>query len=343
MERDVLMKRSALRKHGWRAAAVALLVFAFCIAIATPGCGKKKNPPSSQVTSLPGGEKTSGAAIRDAAATEGEPEMPAGRDASVYIVPTSPSRIAPPSISVRSFPGQGAQIENVRWIVNGSEQAEGETLPPSLFARGDEIGAIVKVRSERGETLLPTEKVVAVNAMPAVTKVDIDPRALTAGETVRAVVEARDPDGDPLTFKYQWYIDKVPVPGKGDSLDLKGVRKGSMVHVAVTPNDGFTDGAWKNSSLHETVNAPPVVKSKAPTTIPPSRVLTHTIVAEDPDGDPLTYTLVKGTEGMALAGPTLTWKLSDEDIGRPAEIVIRISDNQGGETALTMTLTPNKP
>jgi hypothetical protein len=231
----------------------------------------------------------------------------------------------------------------VRWIVNGSEQAEGETLPPSLFARGDEIGANVKLRSESGETLLTTEKVVAVNAMPAVTKVDIEPRVLTAGETVRAVVEARDPDGDPLTFKYQWYIDKVLVPGEGDSLNLKGVRRGSSVHVSVTPNDGFTDGAWKYSSRYETVNAPPVVKSKAPTTIPPSRVLTHTIVAEDPDGDPLTYTLDKGTEGMTLVGPTLTWKVSDEDIGRPAEIVIRISDNQGGETVLTLTLTPKKP
>lgn len=337
------MKRFVLRHRGWRAAAVAPLVISFCLTIATPGCGKKERPPSSQDTSLKGSEDTSEAAIRVAEPAQGGTAMPAGRDASVFIVPTSPSRIAPPSIFDRSLPGQGAQIASVSWIVNGSEKAEGETLPPSRFARGDEIEAIVKLRSERGETLVTTEKVVAVNAMPGVIRVDIEPRAPTTGETVRAVVEARDPDGDPLTFKYQWYIDNVLAPGEGDSLNLKGVRKGSLVHVAVTPNDGFAEGAWKYSSLYEIVNALPVVKSKAPTTIPPSRVLTHTIVAEDPDGDPLTYTLEKGTEGMTLNGPTLIWKVSDEDIGRPAEIVIRISDKQGGETVLKLTLTPKKP
>jgi hypothetical protein len=337
------MKRFVFWHRGWRAAAVALLAISFCLAIATFGCGKKESPPSSQDTSLPGVEDASGVAKRAAAPAQGEAALPDGRDASVFIVPTSPSRIAPPSLSVRSLPGQGAQIASVSWLVNGSEQAEGETLPPSRFSRGDEIEAVVKIRSDSGETLLTTEKVVAVNALPAITKVEIEPRAPTAGETVRAVVEARDPDGDPLTFKYQWYIDNVLAPGEGDSLNLKGIRKGSLVHVAATPNDGFADGAWKYSSLYEIVNALPVVKSTPPKTIPPSRVLTHTIVAEDPDGDPLTYTLEKGTEGMTLEGPTLTWKVSDEDIGRPAEIVIRISDNQGGETVLTMTLTPQKP
>jgi len=337
------MKSSDLRHWRGRAAAVALLVSAFCITIATPGCGKKKSPTSSQDTSLSRGENTSGSAIRVAAPDRGEPVVQAGRDVSVIIVPTSPSRITPPSVSVQSLPGQGRQITAVRWIVNGSERGGGEILSPSLFDRGDEIEAEVRLGSVNGETLIATEKVIAVNSLPAVTKVGIEPRAPTAGSTVRAVVEAQDPDGDPLTFQYKWYVDNVQVPGATGTLSLRGVRKGSRVHVAVTPNDGFADGAWKYSPLYETVNAPPVVTSQAPTTIPPSRVLTHNIVAEDPDGDPLKYTLVKGTESMTLEGSMLTWKVSEEELGRTAEVVIRISDNNGGETVLTMNLTPQKP
>jgi hypothetical protein len=132
------------------------------------------------------------------------------------------------------------------------------------------------------------------------------------------------------------------VPG-GDSLTLSGVKKGSLIHVSATPNDGFADGAWKYSPKYQVVNGPPVVKSQSPTSMPLSRVLTHTIVAEDPDGDPLTYALEKGPEGATLSGATLTWKVSDQDMGRTAEVVIRISDNDGASTVLTMLLNPRKP
>jgi hypothetical protein len=323
-------------------AAAALL--AFGLAAAWAGCGKREGPaPKGAIPAA--GEAAPAAAVRtDApAAGVGEISVPAGRNVMVVVAPSSPSRIAPPSVSVKSPPGQGAELLDVKWFVNGAERESGKILSPSGFQRGDRIQAAVKLRAAGEEKLLATPEVLAVNALPAVDDVRIEPQALVAGSTVRAVVQALDPDGDPLTFKYQWHVDNLVVPGGGDSLTLKGVKKGSWVHVAVTPNDGFADGAWKYSPRCLVVNGPPVVKSTAPTSIPASRVLTHAIVAEDPDGDPLTYILVKGPEGMSLSGATLTWKVSDRDLGRTAEVVIRISDNDGASTMLTMTLNPRKP
>ena len=329
------------QSRGSKEALATLL--ALCLVIPAAGCGKKGGTSPPQAESDRKEEAASGTGGDGVSQGRVERGVQPGRDVSVVIVPSSPSRIAPPSVSVRTPPGLGSEIEKVTWVVNGIEQKDGNLLDPSQFQREDTIKAVVKLRTGVDELVLTTPEVKAGNALPAVSEVGIDPRAPTAGSTVRAVVDARDPDGDPLTLKYQWYVDQVLVPGDGDTLSLTGVRKGSSVHVGVTPNDGFADGAWKYSSVYEIVNGPPVVISKVPTTIPPSRVLTHTIVAEDPDGDPLTYKLDKGTEGMSLDGSTLTWKVSDEDIGRPAEIVIRIFDNQGGETALTMNLTPKKP
>ena len=115
-----------------------------------------------------------------------------------------------------------------------------------------------------------------------------------------------------MTFKYKWYVNDLPVAGNSDSLVLTGVKKGSWVHVSVTPNDGFADGAWKDSPRYQVVNALPVVKSALPKELPPGRRFIYRIVAEDPDGDPLTYTLTKAPPGMVLRGETLEWQVPEE-------------------------------
>jgi len=329
------------QSRGSKEALATLL--ALCLVIPAAGCGKKGGTSPPQAESDRSEEAASGTGGDGVSQGRVERGVQPGRDVSVVIVPSSPSRIAPPSVSVRTPPGLGSEIEKVTWVVNGIEQKDGNLLDPSQFQREDTIKAVVKLRTGVDELVLTTPEVKAGNALPAVSEVGIDPRAPTAGSTVRAVVDARDPDGDPLELKYEWYVDHALIPGNKETLSLNGFRRGSSVHVRVTPNDGFADGAWKYSSVYEIVNAPPVVKNEAPTTIPPSLVLTHTIVAEDPDGDMLSYTLEKGTGEMSLAGPTLTWKISKEDIGRAAEVVIRISDNHGGDTLLTMNLTPKNP
>ena len=326
-------------ESGGRGAAAAALL-ALALAVAGTGCGKREGSPShGALPESPGMQQGSGAA----AGGQGDAAPSTARGFAVFVNPSIPSRITPPSVSVKSPPGQGAEILGTRWFVNGVEQESGRPLEPARFGRGDRIKAVVRLRSGAGEIFLTTPEVVASNALPHVADVRIEPRAPTAGSTVHAIVEARDPDGDPLKFKYGWHVDGQPVPGDGDSMILKGIRKGSWIHVAVTPNDGFADGAWKESPRYQVVNAPPVVRSQPPATIPPSRILTHEIAAEDPDGDPLTYALVRGPEGCTLSGATLTWQVSDADLGRTAEIVIRISDDDGASTVLTMNLNPQKP
>lgn len=317
-----------------RGAGIAL--FSSILVFQGMGCGKKDGNSSRDAS--PAGQVPSTRNAVDV--QEGKGDTGSRHDRiSVFVVPSSPGRSTPPSISMKSPPGQGAQVLGVQWLVNGSDASTGQTLPADRFRRGDKVQAIVKLRTAAGEKNLSTAEVVAINALPTVVGVRIEPDAPTNGATVRVIADGEDPDGDPVTFRYQWYVNDVTVPGGSDSMNLKNIRKGSWIHVAVTPNDGFGDGAWRYSPRHQVVNAPPVVKNPPPTEVPPSRLLKHTIVAEDPDGDPLTYVLEKSPPGLVMVGSTLSWQVPPEFLGRNAEIVVLVSDNDGGSTRVTYNLT----
>lgn len=59
----------------------------------------------------------------------------------------------------------------------------------------------------------------------------------------------------------------------------------------------------------------------------------YELLATDPDGDPLTYTLVKGPADMLLDANMniLSWQVTSEDIGE-YEIVLEVDDGKGGVT-----------
>jgi hypothetical protein len=318
--------------------AIAIVLAGVCV-MAESGCGRRE--PASVAEPAGVSQDASGGRNSAAGGGTGSPVRPGGFQ--LLVVPVTPNRSVAPTVSLRSAPGRDAEIVAVQWFVNGVEQGTSPRLEASRFRKGDRIRAEATLRSEGRELAVTSAEVVAGNALPAVEDVRIDPAAPVSGATVTAVVQAQDPDGDPLKFRYQWYADNVPVAGGGATMTLRGVKRGAWVHVTVTPNDGTGDGAWRDSARYQVVNALPVVKSALPQALPPTRDFAYPIVAEDADGDPLTYVLVKAPPGMILTGNTLEWKVPDEYIGKPVEAVVRISDDHGGQTVQNISMTIQPP
>ena len=82
---------------------------------------------------------------------------------------------------------------------------------------------------ERASWTQPAERAEAddaTNAAPRIHAVRIEPDEPAAGESVRAVVTADDPDGDPLELSFVWQIGGDVQTGGGPALNLGELMPG---------------------------------------------------------------------------------------------------------------------
>lgn len=313
---------------------LCFLLLASCVA-----CGKKEaDGPRPPIVTETAKASTVPSSVPVQESVQG---FPAGRFSAI-IVPPKPSRLIPPRIEVSSKSGEIPVVQEVRWKIDGGIVSEGERLSPALFKKDDTISATVTVKAGEGTVTIETPQVTAVKSLSSITDVHIEPSAMRKGDTLKAIVKADSPDGEPLRFRYKWFIDDAQVPGDTSELSLREVKKGSWVHVLVVPNDGLSDGGWKDSAKYKVLNPPPVVRATGEPNLSPEGVLTSMISATDPDGTPLSMVLTSGPSGMTLTGATLRWLVPEGAYGNEVPVTVRIYFGDGDFMTHTLTLTPRK-
>ena len=179
----------------------------------------------------------------------------------------------------------------------------------------------------------------------------LPPQTLLVGETSEPLdltPHFEDPDGDPLTFTAVSYDDAVvvaEVAEGGSQLTLRAVAAGEAV-VIVTARD--PDGAETILPMTVTVraNAAPEAARPIPTQTllvgETSRPLDLTRYFHDPDGDPLTYAAVWGSDAsvaiaeVAEGGSRLT--LRGVGAGE-ARVLVTARDPYGEKARQTLRVT----
>ena len=132
------------------------------------------------------------------------------------------------------------------------------------------------------------------NTPPVVNSVSVTPSSPRTGDTLTANVDASDPDGDPLTYSYQWRKNGADISGAdGATLDLSVAGNGDKsdtITVRVTASDGSATSAPMTSPDVTVANSPPVFNQDLGNrTDPEGAVVSLSAGATDPDGDALTY------------------------------------------------------
>ena len=106
------------------------------------------------------------------------------------------------------------------------------------------------------------------------------------------MVEASDPEGDSISLSYQWVKNGDELIGEtSEALRDPSLKKGDRISLRVTPYDTESTGEEVASQEIVILNSAPVIASSPRAQKMKSALYRYQVVAEDPDGDPVTFSL----------------------------------------------------
>jgi hypothetical protein len=227
-----------------------------------------------------------------------------------------------------------------RWERNNRiiEDETASLLSKKWFTRGDTISVTVTADGQEA-----TASIVINNSPPVVTSVVLSPEQLRRGVDITALPQAVDADDDNVRFSYRWKINGNEVPEDAPILKGSQFKRGDRISLTVTPYDSSGPGEVFNSKEIIIPNAAPSF-----ITTPPRDFSGDTYVyqatAEDPDGDPITYSLVSPPAGMTVDSQSgvIQWKIGGDQAGDHT-IEIIAQDPAGAKIAQKYTLAITIP
>ena len=134
--------------------------------------------------------------------------------------------------------------------------------------------------------------VAGANRAPVIESVALSPKTPTPQSEIRAVVDVRDPDGDPVRLHYRWLLNGREIASsERPVVFVNEIAKGDQLEVEVSATDGHLD-ARPMTAQASMGNRPPVLSAVALDPFGDVRageVLSATPMVRDPDGDELSF------------------------------------------------------
>ncbi len=141
------------------------------------------------------------------------------------------------------------------------------------------------------------------NSPPVISSVTILPEKPNKESELNLSIQSKDPDGDPITYQYQWIRNDDEITGEKKSAFEKGnFKKGDLIRVKVTPSDGKVNGAPFLSAAVRILNSSPIIQEVwiEPKVAYVTDRLKANVKSSDPDGDFIYYTYRWEKNGVTL-------------------------------------------
>ena len=290
--------------------------------------------------------------------TTGTANQPPVMD-SVTINQASPHTNDTLTSTVAGHDPEGASVTySYQWLRNGSAIVGANAATLNLAGanngnKGDQIS--LRVRASDGtlqSAPMTSSSVTVLNTAPTAT-VSLNTTTPQDNTTLTATATKADVDGDTVTLTYTWRVNgvvKKTTPNSSslnDTFDLSVAGNGDtgdQITVTVTPFDGTASGP-DAVSLTATVGATnqPPVANDVNVLIERQVAGPITLSATDPNGDPVTYTVLSNPAHGVLSGtaPNLTYTPTGKYVGADS-FTYRGNDNIGGGNIATVHITVAK-
>jgi hypothetical protein len=228
--------------------------------------------------------------------------------------------------------------------MKNDEEIVGEnksTLSSGNFKKGDLVQVRVTPYDGKvdGKPFLSTP-VKILNSLPVIQQVWIEPKVGYAKDNLKVKIKSSDKDGDFIYYTYSWEKNGIVMAEeRSEVLEEGRFKKGDSIRVTVTPDDRETEGPPKKSDPVIISNSAPLITSSPPTSVEKTTYL-YQVVANDPDNDPVAFTLKSAPKGMEIDKKTgsIRWEIRKEDMGTHA-IGIEASDDRGAKSIQRYVLT----
>ena len=142
------------------------------------------------------------------------------------------------------------------------------------------------------------------NSPPVIISATILPEKPTKGSELSLSIQSKDPEGDPITYQYQWIKNDEEIVGENQPRLKNGnFRKGDLVRVRVTPSGGKVTGTPFLSPPVKIHNSPPVIQEvwTEPKVAYVTDSLKATVKSSDQDGDFIYYNYQWEKNGSVLS------------------------------------------
>src|SRR5438874_2266914 len=170
------------------------------------------------------------------------------------------------------------------------------------------------------------------NHPPSILSARIFPPDVAVGTELRVETQSEDADGDRVTYRYQWLVNGVPAETE-PAFRLVSLKKGDRITADVIPNDGKVDGpVFRTLPVTVGNGAPYIIEIHLePVPLHRGEQLTVKVVAEDPDGDPVTLTYKWFHNNKEIAGAK-SETLDTKDFQKKDVLEVMVTPSDGKST-----------
>jgi hypothetical protein len=227
---------------------------------------------------------------------------------------------------------KGATLNDLEynWYINDNVASKDRLLSKDLFKKGDRIQLKISLDDKTSYS----NEILVKNSIPVISFARI------VKENNKLYINGKfdDNDNDSVDINVNWHKDNKLVKNS-KSIALNEIGNAKSLYAVIIPFDGYDSGVVYKTAEYRVVNSSPMITS-TPNMHLDGNTFTYNVIAEDPENDHISFSLIEPPEGANIDPSTgiLTYIVPDNFKG-DITLKIKVDDNHGNSTTQQFSYT----